>query len=375
MHIGIISMQEIKNNGSYLQAYALYQMVSAGNTVDFIPFENPIVEKKEKQLQSNNKFTFKNTARKIKHSIIPKYIRLNKINKYVNCFKKNIVKYYPLVGIGKLTEQDVQNQNFDLVIVGSDEVFNLLQFAEAGVNIPWRLLGEGVKTKKIISYAAAAGQTTLSDLEKYVIKEKTQEYLSKFESLSVRDTNTADLVDGLKLRQPVLNVDPVLAYNNFPLDPEYKKLPYNYLLVYAYSNRMSDLNEQKEVKQYAKKHGLKIVCVNVFQTWADEYIVASPFALLQYIKDASCVVTDTFHGTVFSIINNTRFATFVRTSNANKLKSLLSQFGLQNRIVYELNKFGDILDADIDFKSVNEKLKCEQAKSTEYLNRYVKENI
>ncbi len=372
MYIGIISMQEIKNNGSYLQAYALYHMLSEqGADVDFISFENPIVKRDEMKAAAENRRILKCAGRKIKHMILPKYWRYEKVKASNRRFCAMLPQYYPLIGIGKLKEKDIQEQHFDLVIVGSDEVFSVLQFAQAGTGIPWRLLGEGVRYGKILSYAASAGQTNAEGLEEYGHREKMAACLRSFDSLSVRDANTANLVQTLTGREPVRHVDPVLAYEVFPEDPDYQKLPYNYLLVYAYSFRIHDAAEIKAVRDFAEKKKLKILCVNVFQTWADKYIVASPFALLQYIRDAAYVVTDTFHGAVFSIRENKPFAVFIRGSNANKLGGLLAQFGLERQRIGKPSELEQCLQNEIDYSAVNAMLTAERKRTRAYLQAHL----
>ena len=195
--------------------------------------------------------------------------------------------------------------------------------------------------------------------------------VSLFSAISVRDDNTFNFVSELTDITPICNIDPVLWQKDFPKEEDYKKLNKKYLLVYAYTMRMNSKAEQDAIKAYAKKHNLKTVCVNFYQPWCDIKITTSPFNLLQYIKDAECVITDTFHGTVFSIRNNTRFITIVRDSNKNKLRSLLKQFSLSDREVLDLEKLEETLDVEIDFKPINDILDKERKASIEYIEKFV----
>ncbi len=367
MRIAIVSMQRVNNSGSFLQAFALYNTLkSKGHNVEFVDF--PVLFEYPK-----DNFIL-NYVKKVKHFIVPKYRRSAKVKRYNGLFRKKLHKYFPMIGMSESLNY-ADNNEYDLVIIGSDEVFNIIQFTESKYGIPWVLLGEGIKYKKLISYAGSFGQTTIEQINNIGELEHARDLFSHFDSVSVRDESSLKTAIQLGVKNPCINIDPVLMYKDFPSDPKYKKLPYRYLLVYAYSFRINAKSEIEAIKSYAKKNNLKIVCVNMYQTWADKFIVASPFALLQYVSDAECVVTDTFHGTVFSIRTNQRFATFIRESNANKLGGLLCQFGLENRKVSDVSNLESVLNTRIDFNPVNKVLNEERIRSAKYLSGYIKENF
>ena len=75
------------------------------------------------------------------------------------------------------------------------------------------------------------------------------------------------------------------------------------MIVYAYGTRIRKIEEIQAIKKFARKHKLKIIALEGVQNWCDDYIVADPFRMLDYFYYAEYVVTDTFHGTIFSIIN------------------------------------------------------------------------
>lgn len=108
------------------------------------------------------------------------------------------------------------------------------------------------------------------------------------------------------------------------------------------------------------------------QRWCQHNITANAFELLAYVKQSQCVVTDTFHGTVFSIKYNKRFVSFIRESNRQKLEGLLTQFGLINRAVKDMSAFEDTIDMEIDYSKVNSVVRMEQLKSGEYIDAVCK---
>ena len=72
--------------------------------------------------------------------------------------------------------------------------------------------------------------------------------------------------------------------------------------------------------------------------------MASPLEVLAYIKHADYVITDTFHGTVFSIKYQKKFGTIIRDSNRQKLGDLMEKFGVMERRICELEKIEEILN-------------------------------
>ena len=100
--------------------------------------------------------------------------------------------------------------------------------------------------------------------------------------------------------------------------------------------------------------------------WADEYVLASPLEVLAYIKHADYVVTDTFHGTVFSIKYQIPFATIIRKSNQEKLSDLLDTFELQKRQVLDVEDIGKILEVVLP-ETVQKLITDKQCEARSYL--------
>lgn len=235
-----------------------------------------------------------------------------------------------------------------------------------------QLFGEGVNAGKVITYAACAGFTTVKGLQKYGIFDEVSTMLREnFACLSVRDQNTFDMVESLTGKKPKIHLDPVLVADFSPQIVEKNNLT-NYLVVYSYEERMSNcIGERDIIQSFAHKHGLKTVSIGNYQTWTDMHIPATPFELLGYLKNADYIITDTFHGTVFSIILEKKFATLLRESNAQKLGNLLCQFGLSDRQVKQLSELEQVVTADIDYNVVNSIRKKGRKEALEYLKAAV----
>ncbi len=369
MKIGILSMQRVVNSGSLLQAYALRETVKAltNGEVEFIDYENPLSVKAIKEKKPPFLIQL---LKIIKHTILPAYRPHMQAKRYVKKFTEKWAESLPALGLNKELN-DNQGKPYDLAIIGSDEVFNICQFSDRNVDIPWSLLGEGINTKRLISYAASCGQTTLEKLNAIGEDRHYGDLLKHFQAVSVRDENTFHVVKTLSGITLQYHIDPALLMPDFPKEESYRKLPYRYMLIYAYTWRISSKDEIYAIKAYAQSHRLKTVCINCYHSWCDHTIACTPFALLQYIQDAECVVTDTFHGAVFSIRENIPFAALVRESNSNKLRFLLHQFGLENREADTAKEIESILRQPIDYNQVNKKLEEERKKAIQYLREQI----
>lgn len=126
--------------------------------------------------------------------------------------------------------------------------------------------------------------------------------MNKFDDISVRDENSARIVSALTGRDVEYHLDPVLIYD-FEKEITDKPELENYILIYGYGNRFSDISEITAIKQFAKTHNKRTVSVGYHQDWVDEKLEGSPFELLSYFKYADYVITDTFHGGVIHKIS------------------------------------------------------------------------
>lgn len=139
------------------------------------------------------------------------------------------------------------------------------------------------------------------------------------------------------------------------------------MIVYAYGNRIRDRKEIEAIKDYAKKRNLQTIAVGAPQFWCDKFLIVSPLEVLDYFYHADCVVTDTFHGSIFSIINKCNFVTILRKSNENKLGGLLKQLKLEDRIVDDVDNLPEMLEKNIDYSKVDEILDKERIRARKYL--------
>ena len=367
--VGIMSMQRIANYGSFLQAYALKQFIEGlGHKVEFVDYHigSPVIKD---NADNRNKY-----VRKIEKGLetfrykAPLSHKLAFIQ-YKQSFGR---KYMPLLGV---TDEMNYTPELDCLVIGSDEVFNCIQ-TNSNVGYSPELFGKDNRAKKLITYAASFGNTTIEKLVKYEKKDEVGELLSKFNVLSARDMNTGKIIERLTGRTPVYHLDPVLVYdymNCCNQIPDIKPTE-RYLILYAYSGRISD-KEADWIAAYAKRKKLKVYAIGGIQKCADRFIDCSPFEVLAYFKNAEEIITDTFHGSIFSVITHRRFTTLVRKSvgnsygNEEKLSDLLKRLDLADRMTTKVEDTENINDQKIDYTKVVELLKVQRKVAKEYLRR------
>lgn len=224
-----------------------------------------------------------------------------------------------------MTKDKCYEVQCDAVIIGSDEVFNCNMANPWGISL--QLFGKISCAPVVLSYAASCGYSNYDDVpEEY--KKPISIYMENMKEISVRDNNTHDFVQKLCGRNADVNLDPVLIYDfekEISIIEKNMQLPSNYMIVYAYKNRIKDPQYIKAIKDYAKKNKLRIISLGDSQYWADDYLVLHPFEMLVYFKHATCVVTDTFHGTIMAAKYHRKLAVIVRESNKEKLADLLTR--------------------------------------------------
>jgi len=354
--VGILSMQRVINYGSFLQAYALKQLLlqNGADEVYFIDIE------KGRELPGFEYSKNQSKWHKLKRllQIIFTGLLFQKIRdrKFTKRLKKSIEDCFPILELDKPAPKE-----FDLVVIGSDEVFNCCQPAPWGYTL--QLYGRVLNAKKVISYAGSFGHTRYEQLVQLGIDKEIGETMKTMAAISVRDQNSYDIVEKLTGIKAEMHLDPVLIYGYEKEIAERKvSYPGKYMVIYSYQGRINDKMEIKEITSFAKEHKLKLISIFCRYDWCDEAIIPeTPFDVLGWFKGAEYVVTDTFHGTIFSIITGRMFVTLVRktgrVTNGEKISSLLRQLELGQRCVeIDKNALNSKLAGDVDRQRVDKEL-------------------
>lgn len=345
MKIGIITFHHIDNYGATLQAYALWTFIkNQGHDVEIIDYRpykairyytkgfNPIT----KNFRINLK-AFTNILRSWKmRRFLLSHLKLSHKKFYFQKALKQV------------------STKYDIVICGSDQIWCFDSFR--GFNPAFFLDFVNNKTTRKISYAASFGNTEC--LGNY--RDEVYKLLSQFQTILVRDSNSLEIIKKECNQEAKKVLDPtfLIQYDKLNQAP---KLKDKYLLIY--NQALLKQSEIDFIKSVVKLQNLKIVAVGKYNNLAEINVeTASIKEWIGLYSQASYIVTNTYHGTIFSIIFRKPFNVFVASNKLNKLNDLLSDLGLENRVFSDelkpqlVNEKIFYIDYDSVFRILNMKI-------------------
>ncbi len=279
-----------------------------------------------------------------------KYLRDLEMESALKCGKNSYEKAKNLKllsAINTVLSITDNKSGFDLVVLGSDEIWNPESAKNPHKKQYW---GQGIKAEKKISYAACAIGTSWKRL---LMKMKP---LYELDAISVRDTPSKNTLKKIIKKDIQFVIDPtfLISYN---LNAELLLIKEKYVFVYSYG---LDSEQQKYVKTYANLNDLKTVVVGYEAQWADYNLACTPKEWLTLFKYASYVFTTTFHGSVYSIIFEKGFTLLGRNPKAIEL---LKSFGIKSN--------QNICRVKVtDYLIIEEKERQLLEKSIGYLNQF-----
>ena len=127
----------------------------------------------------------------------------------------------------------------------------------------------------------------------------------------------------------------------------------------------------------SKKTGLKVIAIKPDRTCPKAFqkvLYASPNDFLSYIRKATYVVTDSFHGTVFSILYEKQFLACLDSRKNNKntrIVELLGMVGLEKCLIDSSEKIVDAIENNNDYVEVKKKIDVDQKESIRYLKEAI----
>lgn len=349
--VGIITLYGLFNFGNRLQNYATQKIFeNLGYEVrslireDFIEFES--LKNKLKRylliiLKKGYYHQFKNN--KIRKDSFKKFQKL--------IFSTNIKKENLL----KLKDE------YDYFAVGSDQVWNPFYCEE----LDWYFLDFCNNSQKI-PLSPSIGINELPDEYNQLFKEK----LNSFNYLSCREYEGSQIISKLTGKVVETVIDPTMMLTIDEWDKIIKKPDFHkdekYVLLYFLGELT---NENKKVISILEKRGYKIINILDINS---KYYVCGPSEFVWLIKNASLMITDSFHGCVFSILYHTPFISFNRKDKLQmncRINTLLKKFNFEERM------FNDNFDIDKiiyqDFSKVEEILDVERNKFLNFIKCFM----
>tara|TARA_Y100001958_G_scaffold158264_1_gene155601 strand:- start:1012 stop:2067 length:1056 start_codon:yes stop_codon:yes gene_type:complete len=330
--IAIITYQNVKNYGAFLQVYALQKILERETS-----FKVKIINYK------SQKFILKELRQCISKNLKKTVLNLLSLCSYfVYRNKLNLDKF-------TINKKKAITQKYEFIVYGSDEIWN---FNNEAIGFDDFYFGKYHNLKK---YAFSASFGTVNKNQKEL--KKILSYLKKFEKISVRDINSSKILNHLNIDHQI-TLDPVLLYDFSEelknITNIYKKN--RYILIYG---EVYDKKIIKNIKLLKIEKNLEIISLGYYNYWADKNIIYSlnPFLFLKIFKEAESIVTSMFHGTVLSIKFNKKFFLLENEYRVNKLSDLKKKFNFQS---ININKNKDLY---IDFrKKINKQYSIKKKK-------------
>lgn len=357
MKIGIITIHNVSNYGAVLQAYALKELIKTKYDVNIIDYDNRNVSKSLDYVRFGASVhsclgTVKDICR-----IIPRMRVIPKFKKFIS--EELDIVPYNVKQVGK----------FDILISGSDQIWNPACVSEDKKFIPEYFLSFATTNQKKVAYASSCGAYEYTPEEEAVLGA----YLNVYDALSTRENKASKYLSSVIKKEVKHVLDPTLLLKK---DEWLDRLGDNkfregdYILLYVIKKTtllkqvINKLKKELNIKVILCEQGL------YFDSIVDEHIRdAGPRDFISLFNNAKFVVTDSFHGTTFSLIFNKPFFSVSPGANVNRISSLLDVVGLSSRIIYDENTLNYVNSSlqNLDFTEANERLGAEIKKSKNYL--------
>jgi exopolysaccharide biosynthesis predicted pyruvyltransferase EpsI len=187
--------------------------------------------------------------------------------------------------------------------------------------------------------------------------------IEKFQTILVRDSNSKNIINTECNLDATRVLDPtfIAKYDDIISPVNIKQ---NYLLIYNQAGLTPA--QEKFIQSIAEAKNLKIVSVGKYNKIAYTNLVsANPKEWVSLFSQAAYIVTNTYHGTIFSIIFKKLFTVFGHDKKSQKLTDLLSIFNLSNRMLMSISEVETVNGQlhDIDYESVSEILTAKISES------------
>ena len=296
--------------------------------------------------------------------------RTKVVNKFKQKFFEPLCDYY--TGWNSLCEG---SKNYDIIFVGSDQVWGPLSLYAGFYNLMFV-----DKTVPQFSYASSFGKSFIMDHQ----KKGVASFLNKMDAIGVREIRGKEIVEELTDKEAKVVADPTLLltredWENAIADSRaYVDGPY--ILCYMLGPRTDN---REAVTLLGKQLNMKVVVFRHMDWYepADENFGdlsvndADCLDFVNLLKNATYVVTDSFHCSVFSIIFHKRFLTFYRLkptdrlSSHSRIESLLKIFGLENKACVEFSDLEQKINVDVDWDRVDDCLASYRKESLSFLQK------
>jgi hypothetical protein len=354
MKIGILTFHWATNYGAILQAYALQTYLKKrGHDVYIINY-------RPKQHKKTLLGCFYTLRFWLYFNNLKAYIKERKLESFRKGFLHETLLYESL--------DQLKNKppKFNIYICGSDQIWNpfFTQNGEGKATSSY-FLDFGEKSVKRIAYAVSFGCEVYPEIASSIAKK----YIFDFVAISVRENSGLDIVSRIGRGDPIKLPDPTLLLNREEYYFGNTNLESNPKSVFIYVLR-GDYKEVKKIRTHLQRY---------YKTEdADKlFISISVENWVQKIKNSSFVVTNSFHGMVFSIIFHVPFVVVLSSGSDagmnDRFKTLLTHLNLNHRMlnVYDSDVLNRLVDEQIDWEKVDCQLMELRNRTLNFFDEYL----
>ena len=354
MKIGILTFHRAHNYGAVLQCYALQEVLKGmGHDVEVIDYRQSAIDR------AYNSWRIR--------WFINKFVKIWKMYDYLHLLYEEGKRRYKFGVFLKnylnvqhpCTSVDIPN-NYDYYIIGSDQLFNLeitngLDPVYSGDSI----IGNG---PKLIGYAISSNQESIRKIG----QDNWNSIFNNFTSISFREKALADLLFKLYGKEVDVCFDPTLLtdiniWKNIKINKDIEK---DCIVLYQvrWNEGEEDTLEEKAY-QLAKQMNSKVINLSNRDYGVEEWVL--------YIKYAKCVITSSFHASVFALIFNRPLYSFVLNDGRDsRYVDLLNSVGASDCLKDLHDSISEL--PEMDFDTINKKLQYLRQDSLTYLNEQIK---
>ena len=342
MKCGIVTVYNSENCGSYLQGYAMAKFLQKnGHEAVFI-----------RQNFGDHSASRRNYAIKLAKILLRGRFFEAKLAVARRANFRNAIDQYLKV----VKSAD----GLDCCVLGSDVIWDVTGGLFRN-HYPF-FWGTQFHPTRVISYAASIGFSKKADLEKM---DFIRNALSLMAAVSVRDEASQELLRPYCDKDIHLVCDPTYLIDRADYDAIAKPTELDkFIFLYCYGNLSAA--DSEAIRAIAKAENLKIITFGRDNTWCDMNLPYDPLLFLSIYDKADYIITNTFHGTVFSSIYEKRFA--VVKNDKQKVLNVLKMCGLSDKMTETAADYETILHSEFDYEMARQNIARERANSLRYLN-------
>lgn len=349
--VGMLTFHYVMNHGALLQAYALYKTINSfpdcqAEIINYVPegYGYPV-------------FPNDGTAGEQKK-------KREKFNSFLagNC------------GVNTPMIHSVTGNMYDVYLVGSDQVWNTDILEAAGHEY---FLPNVSDEANRAAYSASVGM----DVDR-IDRELFRKYLTKFHAISLRERSYQTVISELSGKECECTLDPAMLLDPMDYDALLEKPDASegrYLLYFWYGNEDGGLKSVETVNALARKYGLSVkhtfslgssVTRKMLVNDGGNMFYAGIGEFLWYMKNAQAVVTNSFHGAVFSLLYKRPLYIFYPEKRRCRQENLVELFHLQDRVIQGYVR-PDRLNLEMDYPTVFSILEKERERSISCLKNMI----